>query len=118
VIQTRGANLMILATAISLPLCQLMFCIHAIAGPNTSKFLWTDAIALVIVLAGFMAYYSLSPEGHRQRYGAEPDGALRADKDGYTGGFHSGSRGKRGRGDGTRRPLLINNQEDGYDTDE
>lgn len=78
VIQTRGANLMILAAAMSLPLSQLMFCIRAVGGPDTSKFLWTDAVALVIVLAGFTVYYVFSPEGRKQRLGAHVVGKASA----------------------------------------
>lgn len=118
---------MILATAISLPLSQLMFCIHAVAGPNTSHFLITDFYALVIVLTGFTSYYLFSPEGKRQRHGAPDDlgGTLRAERNEYTGGAHrgSGSKGYGYRGDqggertGAGRPLLINNP-DTYDSDE
>eukprot|EP00038_Savillea_parva_P009187 m.181783 g.181783 ORF g.181783 m.181783 type:complete len:400 (+) comp15359_c0_seq1:265-1464(+) len=76
IIQERGANLMILAAAISLPLSQLMFCIRAVGGPNTSQFLWTDAVALAIVLVGFGAYYLYSPEGRKQRLGAHVVGKV------------------------------------------
>jgi hypothetical protein len=76
VIQTRGANLMILAAAMSLPLSQLMFCIRQIGGANTSKFLPTDAVAMVIVLVGFACYYLFSPEGRKQRLGAHVVGKV------------------------------------------
>eukprot|EP00041_Stephanoeca_diplocostata_P025632 m.676198 g.676198 ORF g.676198 m.676198 type:complete len:406 (-) comp22788_c1_seq99:879-2096(-) len=55
VIQTRGASLMILATAIALPLSQLTFCLKSLVGAeNYSTFLYTDAIALVMVRESFV----------------------------------------------------------------
>ena len=63
VIQRGGAALMVLASAISLPLSQIVFCIPFLLGCLTQKFLPTDAIALVLCLSGFVVYQRFSPEG-------------------------------------------------------
>ena len=56
VIQKGGANLMVLASAIALPLSNLAFCIRPIMMGRTEKFHPTDAIALVLAVVGFGIY--------------------------------------------------------------
>eukprot|EP01051_Picozoa_sp_SAG22_P014532 SAG22_NODE_1776_length_3607_cov_2.601482_1_plen_263_part_10 len=62
VIQRGGANLMILASAISLPLTQLVLCMPFM-GSFTQTFVFTDAAALALCLSGFAIYQKCSPEG-------------------------------------------------------
>ena len=67
VIQKGGANLMVLASAIALPLQQLTLCIPQIMGKYTETFFWGDATALALVLAGYCVYQFLSIEGKKAR---------------------------------------------------
>ena len=67
VIQKGGATLMVLTTAIALPLQQLVLCYRPLLGGLTERFFWGDALALVLVLVGFAAYQLCSPEGVAKR---------------------------------------------------
>ena len=94
VIQRGGANLMILASAISLPLTQLVLCVGErttafpcssaaitpktdafacgaaagfVMGPFSQTFAWTDAAALALCLGGFGIYQKCSREGIASR---------------------------------------------------
>eukprot|EP00051_Salpingoeca_urceolata_P002230 m.48275 g.48275 ORF g.48275 m.48275 type:complete len:424 (-) comp11986_c0_seq2:10-1281(-) len=67
VIQRGGANLMVLASAIALPLSQLVFCIRPMMGQFYEKFYPTDGAALAMVLVGFGVYQLLSREGRLGR---------------------------------------------------
>ena len=62
VIQNGGANLMVICSAVALPIQQLILCLPFL-GVYTESFFWGDAIALVCVLTGFLVYQVLSPEG-------------------------------------------------------
>jgi len=56
IIQRGGANLMVITTAISLPLQQLVLCMRPLLGKWAEKFFWGDSAALALVLAGFLVY--------------------------------------------------------------
>jgi hypothetical protein len=56
VIQKGGANLMVLASAIAVPLSNLIFCVRPIMMGRTETFHVTDAIALVLAVVGFVIY--------------------------------------------------------------
>ena len=73
VIQRGGAALMVLASAISLPLSQIVFCLPFLLGCLTEKFLYTDAAALVLCLGGFVVYQKFSREGILARGGGSGD---------------------------------------------
>jgi hypothetical protein len=68
VIQRGGASLQVLASAIALPLQQLVLC-SPIVGKWHEGFFWGDGVALVLVLLGFGTYQLLSPEGRAARRG-------------------------------------------------
>jgi hypothetical protein len=72
VIQKGGANLMVLASAIALPLSQLTFAIRPIMMGRTEQFHATDAIALVCALVGFYIY---------EKYGKPPVESIDSDSD-------------------------------------
>eukprot|EP00039_Didymoeca_costata_P004885 m.76833 g.76833 ORF g.76833 m.76833 type:complete len:389 (-) comp12584_c0_seq1:261-1427(-) len=67
VIQRGGANLMVLATTVSIPLAQAVFSIKPIMLSQYSAYKYTDGIALALTIAGFCMYQFLSPEGKRER---------------------------------------------------
>lgn len=55
---------MILASALAMPLSQVMFAFPKIVGQNNySSYHVTDGIALALTLIGFVVYQVLSPEG-------------------------------------------------------
>ena len=58
-IRTRGASLMIIATTVSVPLCTVVYSIPEL-WPSQSQlaiqFLYSDAVALVLVLMGYGVY--------------------------------------------------------------
>lgn len=56
VIKKGGANLMVLASAIALPLSQMVFCLRPIMGSLVEEFHSTDAAALGCALTGFYIY--------------------------------------------------------------
>lgn len=63
VIQRGGATLMVLASAISTPLTQVAYAlpIHLVGFREELK--WTDGVALVLVVGGFIIYQVFAPEG-------------------------------------------------------
>ena len=61
-----GASLQVLASAIALPLQQLVLT-SPLVGVWREDFFWGDGIALALVLGGFGVYQALSPEGRRAR---------------------------------------------------
>jgi len=63
VIQRGGASLMVLSSAIALPLQQLVLCARPIVGRWAEPFFWGDGVALVLVLIGFVINQAVSPEG-------------------------------------------------------
>ena len=62
-IQRGGASLLVLASAVALPLQQLVLCAHQLVGQWAESFFWGDAVALLLVLIGFAIYQGMSPEG-------------------------------------------------------
>ncbi|KAL1528290.1 hypothetical protein AB1Y20_009647 [Prymnesium parvum] len=66
VIQHCGASLMVLASAIALPLQQLVLC-SPMVGRWSESFFWGDGLALALVLVGFCVYQAFSPEGREAR---------------------------------------------------
>ena len=54
-----GANLVVLATAISLPLSNLSFGVRSIMGPFYDPFKGTDAAALACSIVGFSVHEKL-----------------------------------------------------------
>ena len=62
VIQNGGATLMVISSAVALPIQQLVLCLPLL-GIYRESFFWGDAVALVLVLIGFLIYQVLSPEG-------------------------------------------------------
>jgi drug/metabolite transporter (DMT)-like permease len=72
VIQEGGANVMVVASAVALPLIQLVLCsplVPLIGGRQAERFDASDLVALVLVLAGFAVYQLLSKEGRSARLG-------------------------------------------------
>lgn len=67
VIQRGGAALLVLVTAVALPLQQLVLCTRPLVGRWAEDFFWGDAVALLLVLVGFGVYQGLSPEGKAAR---------------------------------------------------
>ncbi len=64
VIQRGGANLMVLTTAISVPLQQMAFAMHFVLPGNLYQpLVYTDIVALVLCLGGFFIYHHFSKEG-------------------------------------------------------
>jgi len=63
VIQRGGASLLVLASAVALPLQQLVLCAKPVLGKWAESFFWGDGVALLLVLAGFAIYQGLAPEG-------------------------------------------------------
>ena len=79
VIQRGGASLLVLVTAVALPLQQLVLCTPALLGAWAEAFFWGDAVALGFVLVGFGLYQGLAPEGRAARGSlGEEDAALTA----------------------------------------
>ena len=76
VIQRGGATLMVLASAIALPLQQLVLCTPALVGKWSEHFFVGDAIALVLTLVGFGVYQGLAPEGIAARRGKPPSSRI------------------------------------------
>lgn len=66
VINKGGAGLLVIASSIALPLQQLTLCLP-IMGKYRESVFWGDPIALVTVLAGFLVYQFVSPEGKEGR---------------------------------------------------
>ena len=62
-----GASLLVLVTAVALPLQQLVLCARPMVGKWAETFFWGDAVALVLVLAGFAIYQGAAPEGQAAR---------------------------------------------------
>eukprot|EP00760_Papus_ankaliazontas_P025870 PhM_4_TR2901/c0_g1_i1/m.55292 len=60
VIQKYGANLMAVTSAVALPMQQIVLCIHPLMGSYYEVFRWTDGVALILVLAGFVLYHVFS----------------------------------------------------------
>lgn len=52
VIQNGGANLMVISSAVALPIQQLILCLPFM-GIYRESFFWGDAVALILVLIGF-----------------------------------------------------------------
>lgn len=70
VIQKGGANLMVIASAVSLPVIQCVWMLPFMQFNGKVDFLWSDGVALVCVLMGFGICEFLSEEGkERQRRG-------------------------------------------------
>jgi hypothetical protein len=67
VIQRGGASLLVIASAVALPLQQLILCARPLLGWRAETFFWGDAVALCLVLLGFVIYQGLSPEGRLAR---------------------------------------------------
>lgn len=65
VIQRGGASLMVLSSALALPLVQIVMC-TPLVGRWRAHFFWGDGIALALVLAGFVVYQG-SREGQAAR---------------------------------------------------
>ena len=53
---------MVISSAVALPIQQLVLCLPFL-GIYRESFFWGDAVALVLVLIGFLIYQVLSPEG-------------------------------------------------------
>jgi hypothetical protein len=63
-IRRFGANAMVLASAVALPLQQVVFCLPLFVGVKLAETLFgSDLAALALVVAGFLVYHRLSPEG-------------------------------------------------------
>ncbi len=60
VIRSAGATLMVLASAIALPLQQLVLCAHPIVGRWAESFFWGDGAALAFSLVGFGVFHRWS----------------------------------------------------------
>ena len=58
---------MVLASAISLPLQQLVLCARPLVGHWVERFFWGDAVALGLLCVGLFVYLGLSPEGKKER---------------------------------------------------
>lgn len=75
VIQRGGANLMVVATSVALPLQQLVLCSSVLVTKRwVESFFWGDGVALALVLAGFLVYQA-SREGRAARGEADDDKA-------------------------------------------
>ena len=59
--------MLVLVTAVALPLQQLVLCARPLLGRRAETFFWGDAVSLACVLLGFMTYQALSPEGRAAR---------------------------------------------------
>jgi drug/metabolite transporter (DMT)-like permease len=70
VIQRGGASLLVLVTAVALPLQQLVLCARSLLGSLAETFFWGDAVSLALVLLGFMVFQALSVEGRAARHPA------------------------------------------------
>jgi len=69
-IRRFGANTMVLASAVALPVQQVVFCAKFLVGLKFAETLFgTDLAALVLVLAGFLVYHRLAPEASAERKG-------------------------------------------------
>ena len=79
VLRRGGACLLVLVTAVALPLQQLVLCTRPLLGPLAERFFWGDAISLTLVLLGFMIYQALSPEGRAARQSTPPAPAINCD---------------------------------------
>lgn len=66
VIQRGGASLLVLVTALALPLQQLVLCARPLLGSLAETFFWGDAVSLALVLVGFMVFQT-SAEGRAAR---------------------------------------------------
>lgn len=62
VIQNGGANLMVISSAVALPVQQLVLCL-SLLGVYKETFFWGDTVAFVLVLVGFLVHQVLSPDG-------------------------------------------------------
>lgn len=67
VIQRGSATLLVLASAVALPLQQFALCMRPLVGRWAERFFWGDAVALLLVLLGFAIYQGFSPEGRAAR---------------------------------------------------
>ena len=64
VIKRYGASAMVVAGSVALPLQQVVFCAPFLVGRRYAESLYgADVAALVLVLAGFVGFHRLSPEG-------------------------------------------------------
>lgn len=66
VIQRGGANLMVIASAVALPIQQIAF-VLPFMGKYQGKFFWSDGIALSLVMIGFSVCQFISPEAKQRR---------------------------------------------------
>lgn len=67
--KTGGATLLVISAALALPVTNFAFKLKVVMGEDTEPFEWSDVIALVIVLAGFLMYSLLDDLLHRHREG-------------------------------------------------
>jgi len=82
VIQKLGANCVVIASAVALPLQQLVFCLpFIVTAQYADKYYLVDAIALVVVGLGYYVYQWLSPEGSQTRKSEENDNAFEREFD-------------------------------------
>eukprot|EP00937_MAST-01D_sp_MAST-1D-sp2_P000262 g262.t1 len=97
VIQKGGANLVVLASAIALPLSNLAFAIKPILGQFYNPFRATDAVALVLALAGFAAYeiYGKTVDTRKRAAPATSAGTTAATTRAGAAGLRSNERGLR-----------------------
>ena len=108
VIRRGGANLMILASALAMPLSQVMFAFKSIVGKGGySDYHVTDGIALALTLLGFLVYQFLSPEGKYDKTGERERSRSEAQK--YLAAVNASGKGKGGGGGDEARPLIVNN---------
>ena len=63
---------MILASAISMPLSQVLFSVRPIVTDSYMPYHVTDGVALVLTFVGFACYQLFSPEGRAARAVAPP----------------------------------------------
>lgn len=64
VIKRYGASAMVVAGSVALPLQQVVFCAPFLVGRRYAESLYgADVAALALVLAGFVGFHRLSPEG-------------------------------------------------------
>ena len=74
-IKKYGSSMMVIVSAVALPLQQLVFCMSFIVTTQYAEtFYLSDVLALLLVCAGYYVYQWLSPEGTQGR--AEVPGAV------------------------------------------
>ena len=69
---------MVLASAIALPLTQLVLCCRPLLKSYAEDFFWGDGFALLVVLLGFSCFQACAPEGRAARQGGSHSDAASA----------------------------------------